>query len=73
MRLWDGFIASCYMGIYMYILFIFDQFGRIALEAVMKCVCGFEGTLVKFPEYPKGNFLQGKNQSYSFLVECLTF
>ena len=43
------------------ILLCIFQFGRLALESVMKSVCGYESPFVPPPVYDKGDFYSGKS------------
>ena len=35
------------------------QYGKLALESVMKSVCGFDSAFVDMPEYTQGDFFRG--------------
>ena len=39
------------------------QFGRLALESVMKSVCGYDSPFVPPPQYEKGDFFSGEYQA----------
>ena len=39
------------------------QFGRLALESVMKSVCGYDSPFVQPPQYEKGDFFSGEYQA----------
>ena len=43
-------------------LALFLQFGRLALESVMKSVCGYDSPFVPPPKYEKGDFFSGEYQ-----------
>ena len=40
------------------------QYGKLALESVMKTVCGFETPFVSLPEYNKGDFFRDCQQAF---------